>query len=55
MFPDDIAVRPFWHGCAGLKGLSETLIVGVQQGGKRGRGTTKSVVAIAVEIRQPKG
>lgn len=28
---------------------------GIKQGGKRGRGTTKSVVAIAVEISQPKG
>lgn len=35
--------------------VDETLIGGVQQGGKRGRGTTKSVVAIAVEIKQPKG
>ena len=35
--------------------VDETLIGGVQQGGKRGRGTTKSVVVIAVEIKQPKG
>ncbi|MEK7826754.1 MAG: IS1595 family transposase, partial [Thermodesulfobacteriota bacterium] len=35
--------------------VDETLVGGVQQGGKRGRGTTKSVVAIAVEIKQPKG
>lgn len=35
--------------------VDETLIGGVQQGGKRGRGTTKSIVVIAVEIKQPKG
>ena len=35
--------------------VDETLIGGVQQGGKRGRDTTKSVVAIAVEIKQPQG
>jgi len=35
--------------------VDETLIGGVQQGGKRGRGVSKSVVVIAVEIKQPKG
>jgi len=35
--------------------VDETFIGGVQQGGKRGRGTTKSIVVIAVEIKQPKG
>jgi transposase-like protein len=35
--------------------VDEALVGGVQQGRKRGRGTTKSVVAIAVEIKQPKG
>lgn len=35
--------------------VDETLIGGVKQGGKRGRGVSKSVVAIAVEIKQPKG
>jgi len=34
--------------------VDETLVGGVQQGG-RGRGTPKSVVVIAVEIKQPKG
>ena len=34
--------------------VDETLVGGVQQGG-RGRGTTKSVVVIAVEFKQPKG
>ena len=35
--------------------VDETFIGGVQQGGKRGRGTTNSIVAIAVEIKQLKG
>jgi transposase-like protein len=35
--------------------VDETLIGGVERGGKRGRGTTKSLVVIAVEIKQPKG
>ena len=35
--------------------IDETLVGGVQQGGKRGRGVSKSVVVIAVEIKQPKG
>jgi len=35
--------------------VDETLLGGVQQGGKRGRGTSKSIVVIAVEIKQPKG
>lgn len=32
-----------------------TLIGGVQQGGKRGHGAMKSIVAIAVEMKQLKG
>ncbi len=35
--------------------VDETLIGGVQQGDKRGRGVSKNVVVIAVEIKQPKG
>ena len=35
--------------------IDETLVGGVQHGGKRGRGSSKSVVVIAVEIKQPKG
>ncbi|XER13287.1 IS1595 family transposase ISGba1 [Sporomusa aerivorans] len=35
--------------------IDETFIGGVKQGGKRGRGATKSIVVIAVEIKQPKG
>lgn len=35
--------------------VDETLVGGIEHGGKRGRGTSKSVVVIAVEVRQPKG
>jgi transposase-like protein len=35
--------------------VDEILIGGVETGGKRGRGTDKAVVAIAVEIKHPKG
>jgi len=35
--------------------VDEALVGGVQEGWKRGCGTTKSIVAIAVEIKQPKG
>lgn len=35
--------------------VDETFVGGVQQGGKRGRGTLRSVVVIAVEMKEPKG
>ncbi|OGV64633.1 MAG: hypothetical protein A3K19_29855 [Lentisphaerae bacterium RIFOXYB12_FULL_65_16] len=35
--------------------VDETLVGGVEVGGKRGRGTDKCVVVIAVEMKQPKG
>ena len=35
--------------------VDETFVGGVEHGSKRGRGTNKSSVVIAVEIRQPKG
>lgn len=35
--------------------VDETFVGGEEHGGKRGRGTTKSIVVIAVEIKQPKG
>lgn len=35
--------------------VDETLVGGVERGGKRGRGTSKCVVVIAVEVRQPRG
>lgn len=35
--------------------VDETFIGGVVQGGKRGRGSSKSIVVIAVEVKEPKG
>jgi transposase-like protein len=35
--------------------VDETFIGGAKQGGKRGRGSTKSIVVIAIEIIDPKG
>jgi transposase-like protein len=35
--------------------VDETLVGGVEQGGKRGRGSTNSVVVVAVEVKEPKG
>ena len=35
--------------------IDETLVGGVEHGGKRGRGTAKPIVVIAVEILDPKG
>ncbi len=35
--------------------VDETLVGGVRKGGKRGRGSSKSIVVIAIEIKQPKG
>jgi len=40
---------------AGDVEVDETLVGGVEHGGKRGRGTSKAIVVIAVEIQQPKG
>jgi transposase-like protein len=40
---------------AGSVEVDETLIGGVHEGSKRGRGTTKNIVVIAVEVKQPKG
>ncbi|MBW1896081.1 MAG: IS1595 family transposase, partial [Deltaproteobacteria bacterium] len=35
--------------------VDETLVGGVVQGGKRGRGSIKSIVVIAIEVKEPKG
>ena len=35
--------------------VDETMIGGVEEGGKRGRGTNKCIVLIAVEVKEPKG
>lgn len=48
-------VRSERERLSGVVEVDETLIGGVEHGGKRGRGTTKAVVVVAVEILQPKG
>jgi len=35
--------------------VDEAMIGGVEEGGKRGRGTNKEIIVIAVEIKHPKG
>jgi transposase-like protein len=40
---------------SGTVEVDETMVGGVKQGGKRGRGAEKSIVVIAVEIKEPKG
>lgn len=48
-------VRAERERLSGYVEVDETFVGGVDRGGKRGRGATKSVVAIAVEIKEPKG
>lgn len=48
-------VRDDREKLSGMVEIDETLIGGVEQGGKRGRGTSKAIVAIAVELKEPKG
>jgi transposase-like protein len=48
-------VRPGREPLSGEVEVDESLVGGVVEGGKRGRGTDKAVVAIAVEIKKPKG
>lgn len=40
---------------SGTVEVDETLVVGVDHGGKQGRGTSKSSVLIAFEVLDPKG
>ena len=40
--------------CGTVK-IDETLVGGVDKGGKRGRGSKKSIVVIAIELHEPKG
>ena len=47
----DVTRRPL----SGSIEVDETLIGGVKRCGKRGRGATKSIVAIAIEVLEPKG
>lgn len=48
-------VRSERERLAGRVEVDETMVGGIQRGGKRGRGAVKSVVAIAVEVFEPKG
>jgi transposase-like protein len=48
-------VRATREQLSGEVEVDETMIGGVEAGGKRGRGANKEVVAIAVEVKQPKG
>lgn len=40
---------------SGVVEIDETLVGGIDRGGKRGRGSQKSIVVIAVELYEPKG
>lgn len=48
-------VRSERERLSGVVEVDETLVGGVERGGKRGRGTSKSIVVIAVEVKEPKG
>jgi transposase-like protein len=48
-------VRASREQLSGEVEVDETMIGGVETGGKRGRGASKEVVVIAVEIKRPKG
>lgn len=40
---------------SGIVEIDETLVGGVDRGGKRGRGSQKSIVVMAVELHEPRG
>ena len=48
-------VRSERERLSGTVEIDESLVGGVEHGGKRGRGTSKPVVVIAVEVKEPKG
>jgi transposase-like protein len=48
-------VRSEREQLSGTIEVDETLVGGVAQGGKRGRGSTNSIVVVAVEVKEPKG
>lgn len=48
-------VRSEREQLSGIVEVDESLLGGIVQGGKRGRGSRKSIVVIAVEIKEPKG
>jgi len=48
-------VRSEREKLSGIVEVDETLIGGSDEGGKRGRGSKKSIVVIAIELHEPKG
>jgi transposase-like protein len=48
-------VRSERERLSGAVEVDETLVGGVERGGKRGRGTSKPIVVIAIEVKDPKG
>ena len=48
-------VRSERERLSGTVEVDETVMGGVERGGKRGRGTSKPIVVIAVEVKEPKG
>ena len=48
-------VRSEREKLSGIVEVDETLVGGVDRGGKRGRGSQKSIVVIAIELHSPKG
>lgn len=40
---------------SGTVEIDEMLVGGIEHGGKRGRGTSKAVVVVAIELKEPKG
>ncbi len=48
-------VRSGRNPLSGTVEIDETLVGGIKHGAKRGRGTSKAVVVIAVELKDPKG
>jgi transposase-like protein len=48
-------VRSERKSLSGIVEIDEALVGGVEHGGKRGRGTNKAMVVIAIELKEPKG
>ena len=48
-------VRSERERLSGAVEVDETIVGGVERGGKRGRGTSKPIVVIAVEVKEAKG
>ena len=48
-------VRSEREGLSGAVEVDESLVGGVKRDGKCGRGSSKAVVVIAVEVKEPKG